>query len=960
MQTRFIYRILLPSLFAVFLFLVSMFVYVIPDYRESLMDKKRETIRELTNTAWSVCNKLSGMVSDSLTVADAQSEAAMIISEMRYGSEMKDYFWITDTMPRMVMHPYRPQLNGTDLSEYEDMAGKRFFVEIVHLVDSSGDGFINYKWQWKDDSLMVVPKLSYVKAYEPWGWIVGTGIYVEDVKREIAQITRQVVYSSIVITLLIAALIAYLARRNYTAELLRIRAQNQLKETLEKYKMLVEASPDGVLMTMDNKVVYYNTWLTDMLGFGKDSRETPDQNPGQLLEMVQLGLESVVSEMGMKQMEVITETSIRDKNEMVKEVIIHRSVFETSGKQGFIYTVKDVSKHMATQRELDVSLEKFRSIAGWMNLGVFRCTVERNPRIIEMNTTGIELLGFATIDEIREIELLRLFNDQEEKRKVLKAIATDQQLKDMLVRVKMPDGGQRSLLLSLFPVMDHFGKVQYYDGILVDAYEHLSRRTGFDPVFAGNQLTPTLLLKPVLGFVTYPPVCALDTPVEIACRLMVMKQSDLLLVADSKGSLLGVVTHGDISRRYVYPDKKKPNFISEIMSSPLVSISDQEMVVDAFSLMVSKHVSYVVVLSGEGKPPAYVSLAGLTELRADTPEFLMNKIQHAASLPELAEVVKKLPRIISQMLESGAGALTSGKLISRITDQLTDRFIAEALIEIGPPPAPFAFLVLGSEGRREQTLATDQDNAIVFDDNNLKDINTFRNYFLELGKSVCDKLDQAGFPYCKGGVMAMNKEWCLGLGEIKEKVSDWINNPNPSELLQVSIFFDFRFVYGDNLLAEQLQQHCHAALRNKEVFFYNLASSLTSIRPNMKTTLKQEEEGKQTEGWDIKLPLMIITAIVRFWSLKYGITERGTPERLLALKSVDAISDSFYEEFLAAFRFLNHLRLLNQTKNLSMFQPASNILNLASLTEMDRLMIKRILSAIQAHQSRIATEFRIS
>jgi PAS domain S-box-containing protein len=960
MQTRFIYRILLPSLFAVFLFLASMFVYVIPDYRESLMDKKRETIRELTNTAWSVLNKLNGMVSDSLQIAEAQHEASLIISEMRYGSEMKDYFWITDTMPRMVMHPYRPQLNGMDLSEYEDMAGKKFFVEIVHLVDSTGDGFINYKWQWKDDSLMVVPKLSYVKAYEPWGWIVGTGIYVEDVKREIAQVTRQVVYSSIVITLLIAALIAYLARRNYTAELLRIRAQNQLKETLEKYKMLVEASPDGVLMTMENKVVYYNTWLTDMLGFGKESLDDSGQNPEQLLALVQMGLEESVSESGMKQLEVIAETSIRRKDGMLKEVIIHRSVFETSGKQGFIYTVKDVSKHMATQRELDVSLEKFRSIAGWMNLGVFRCTVERIPRIIEMNTTGVELLGFSSIDQIREIELLKLFHDNEEKRKVLKAIAADQQLQDMLVRVKIPDGGQRSLLLSLFPVMDHLGKLQFFDGILVDAYEHLSRRTGYDHAFSGNQLTPTLLLKPLLEFVSYPPVCVLDTPVETACRLMVMKQSDLVVVTDSKGSLLGVVTHGDISRRYVYPDKKRPVVISEIMSSPIVSISDQEMVVDAFSLMVSKQVSYVVVISGEGKPPAYVSLAGLTELRADTPEFLMNNIQQAVSLPELAEVVKKLPRIISQMLDSGAGALTSGKLISRITDQLTVRFIEEAIVEMGPPPAPFAFLVLGSEGRREQTLATDQDNAIIFDDNNLDNVNAVRKYFLALGKSVCSKLDQAGFPYCKGGVMAMNKDWCLGLDEIKERVSGWIGNPNPSELLQVSIFFDFRFVHGENILVEQLQQHCHASLRNKEVFFYNLASSLISLRPNLKANLKQEDEGKQSEGWDIKLPLMMITAVVRFWSLKYGITERGTPERLLALRSVDAISDSFYEEFLAAFRFLNHLRLLNQTKNLSMFQPASNVLNLASLTEMDRLMIKRILSAIQAHQSRLATEFRIS
>lgn len=961
MQSRFINRILLPSLFAVFLFLISMYVYVIPDYRESLMDKKRETIRELTNTAWSVMNKLDGMVSDSFLLDQAQHEAAMIISEMRYGDEMKDYFWITDTLPRMVMHPYRPQLNGTDLSHFEDLSGKKFFVEIVRLVEASDDGFINYKWQWKDDSLMVVPKLSYVKVYEPWGWIVGTGIYVEDVKREIAQVTRQVVLISIVITLLIAALIAYLARRNYTAELAREQAQNRLRDTLEKYKKLVEASPDGVLMTMDEEVVYFNSWLTDMLGFEQESDVVTADTAGQLLGIVKAGVESVQKGERLQESELVAETYIRNKNGKLKEVIIHRSVFETSGRQGYIYTVKDVSKHMATQRELDANLEKFRSIAGLMKLGVFRCTVGRNPKIVEMNPSGLELLGFASLAEMNEVELLGLFQDQEERRRVLKAIIADQQLKDKLVKVHVPDGTQKSLLISLFPVKDFSGKMQFYDGIIVDAYEHLSRRSGFETANSGNQLTPSLLLKPVSGFVKYPPVCSLETPVETACRLMVQKNSDLAIVADQRGKPIGLVTHGDISRRFVFYENERPVSVSEIMSAPVISVSDQEMVVDAYSLMISKRISYIIVLSHEGKSPGYLSLTDMNELKADTPEFLMNSIKNAHSLPELAEEVRKLPRLISQMLESGVGALTSGKLISRVADQLTCRFIDEAIVSLGPPPVHFAFLVLGSEGRREQTLATDQDNAIVFDDSGINDKELLRNYFLEMGKSVSKKLDQTGFPLCKGGVMAMNREWCLGLSEINKLISQWINNPNPNELLQMAIFFDFRLVYGEPGISEHVQQHCLITLKNKEVFFYNLAASLVSIRLSTKTTSKPADESLSfTEGWDIKQPLMAITAIIRFWTLKYGIVERGTPERLLALKSVDAISDAFYDEFLSGFRFLNHLRLQHQIRNLAAHRAATNMIALETLSEMDRFTLKKILLAIQTHQSRLVTEFRVT
>lgn len=961
MQSRFINRILLPSLFAVFLFLISMYVYVIPDYRESLMDKKRETIRELTNTAWSVMSKLDGMVSDSFPVGQAQHEAALIISEMRYGDEMKDYFWITDTLPRMVMHPYRPQLNGADLSQFEDLSGKKFFVEIVRLVEASDDGYIDYKWQWKDDSLMVVPKLSYVKVYEPWGWIVGTGIYVEDVKREIAQVTRQVVLISIVITLLIAALIAYLARRNYTAEFAREQAQNKLRETLEKYKNLVEASPDGVLMTLNDEVLYFNTWLTDMLGFDHDADTVPESTALQLLGIVKAGVESVQSDERLKDNELVAETFIRNKNGRLKEVIIHRSVFETSGRQGFIYTVKDVSRHKATQRELDANLEKFKSIAGWMKLGVFRCTAGRNPKIVEMNSTGLELLGFTSLAEMKEVELLGLFQDQEERRKVLKSIIADQQLKDKLVKVNLHDGTRKSLLISLFPVKDNSDNVQFFDGIIVDAYEHLSRRVGYDTPLSANQLTPSLLLKPVTGYIKSPPVCNLDTPVEIACRLMVQKNSDLAIVADQKGKPIGLVTHGDISRRFVFYENKRPVSVSEIMSAPVTSVSDQEMVVDAFSLMITKRISYIIVLSNEGRPPGYLSLTDLNELKADTPEFLINSIQHAQSLPELAEEVKKLPRMITHMLESGAGALTSGKLISKVADQLTCRFIEEAIASLGSPPVQFAFMVLGSEGRREQTLATDQDNAIIFDDSGINDKEVVRNYFLEMGTSVSKKLDQTGFPLCKGGVMAMNREWCLGRSEINQRVTEWISNPNPAELLQISIFFDFRLVYGESGLSEHVQQHCLTTLKNKEVFFYNLATSLVSIRLNMKTVSKHTDDNdSQSEGWDIKQPLMAITSIVRFWSLKYGIIERSTPERLLALKSVEAISDSFFEEFHSAFRFLNHLRLQHQVRNLASHKTATNLIVLETLTEMDRLTIKNILNAIQAHQSRLITEFRVT
>ena len=110
---------------------------------------------------------------------------------MRWGDEGKDYFWITDTHPTMIMHPYLPELDGQDLTTYKDKAGKHLFVEMVDEVETDGSGFVEYYWQYKDDPSRIVPKLSYVQEFKPWQWVVGTGIYVDDVDAAIASRAAQ-------------------------------------------------------------------------------------------------------------------------------------------------------------------------------------------------------------------------------------------------------------------------------------------------------------------------------------------------------------------------------------------------------------------------------------------------------------------------------------------------------------------------------------------------------------------------------------------------------------------------------------------------------------------------------------------------------------------------------------------------------------------------------------------------
>jgi PAS domain S-box-containing protein len=936
---------------AVLLFLIAIYSFVIPNYRESLMNGKRETIRELTNIAWSVLHKLDVIVDDEFSLTQAQNEAALLIGDMRYGDELKDYFWITDTMPYMIMHPYKPSLNGTNLSEYRDPRGKNFFVDIVNIVREHGDGFVEYDWQWKDDSLTVVPKLSYVKAYKPWGWIVGTGIYIEDVNREIAQLTRNVVWISVLITILLAAIISYLARRNYVADQQREAAQERLRDSMERYKKLVEASTDGVLMILENEVVYCNPYLLNLIGFTQDEFETGDE---QFVETIKSFVHfDSDSNVDLEKKDISSEQKIKKKNGVLVNVVINQSKFEIEGKKGFIYAVKDVSRHKDVERELDLSMEKFKSIAGLMSIGVFRCTLGRQSRFVEINAKALELLGYSSQYELKDTHVQELFEVSDEKKEVVKAINEGIHIKDRLLRIRRGDGSILLSMVSLFPVDDADGKTIYCDGVIIDAYDHLSRDVDFNKNPPSLHLSANVLLQQVKDFILPAPQCNMGESVSVAAKLMVSARADVLLVTDNNEEIVGLLTHSDISRRVIAVGQDDKMQIGKIMSSPIISVSDEDMVMDAFTLMMQHNVSYIVVLPKIRGRASYISLLRLSELRKDTPEFLINAIQKAASVYEINEAMNRLPRLINTLIETGTGVATTGKLISKVSDTITEKLINEAIDEVGQPPVPFVFLALGSEGRREQTLATDQDNAIVYQNKNSSDEIQIKDYFLLLGSKVCNSLNKAGYPLCKGGVMAMNKEWCMSIEEWKNAISGWIENPNPEQILKISIFFDFRPVFGDFDLANNLQQFCQKSLKDKNVFLYNLAQSTISLK------IHAIESSKHAEAYDIKLPILAITSITRLWALKYGIGERNTLERLFALHSADAISEVVREDFEQACRFLMSLRIKNQLKQIEANSDINNIINPKNLSDIERIMLKKVVATISDHQARLSMEFRI-
>ncbi len=239
-----ILRLVLPSVLTIVLFTGALFAVILPALEKAFVDRKREMIRELTQTAWDTLAFYHAQEEQGrLARSQAQEQAKAQLRAMRYGDDNKDYFWINDLGPRIVMHPYRPDLEGQDVSDFSDPHGKRLFAEMVSVAKSHGQGYVDYMWQWKDDPKHIVPKVSYVKEFKPWGWVVGTGIYVEDVAQQVAVITDRLTWVGLVIIVIVALLEMFMVSQTLRAENRRQAAQREVERSRGMLRLVMDNIP---------------------------------------------------------------------------------------------------------------------------------------------------------------------------------------------------------------------------------------------------------------------------------------------------------------------------------------------------------------------------------------------------------------------------------------------------------------------------------------------------------------------------------------------------------------------------------------------------------------------------------------------------------------------------------------------------------------------------------------------
>ncbi len=276
----FLGRVVVPTFLTFVLFIASFFFVIIPAIRENSMDRKREMIQELTLSAWNILAKLYHDEKQGLMSQEkAKSQAIEQIRNLHYGQEMKDYFWINDMTPRMIIHPYRTDLNGKDLSNYTDPDGRKVFMEIVKVVAEHDSGFVRYKWQANDRTSRIIAKISYVKGFTPWGWVIGTGIYIDDVNAEIDRHIEKIVAVSLVICMVNVLIFSYIIRISYLTHKKQRNAELELKKTKSTLALSEKMASLGRLSAMVAHEI--NNPLSGILSYARLSTrylDKPDIN----------------------------------------------------------------------------------------------------------------------------------------------------------------------------------------------------------------------------------------------------------------------------------------------------------------------------------------------------------------------------------------------------------------------------------------------------------------------------------------------------------------------------------------------------------------------------------------------------------------------------------------------------------------------------------------------------------
>lgn len=449
-----------------------------------------------------------------------------------------------------------------------------------------------------------------------------------------------------------------------------------------------------------------------------------------------------------------------------------------------------------------------------------------------------------------------------------------------------------------------------------------------------------------------------DTTIQDAARHMNEQRVSSLLIG-THTQLEGIVTDRDLRGRVVAEGFEITRPVTEIMTENPRTVKSETLAFEAMLLMAELRIHHLPIVD-EGRVTGIVTAADIMRLMRQDPIYLTADVSRKNSVAELVGTFTQASEIGVRFIERGASAEETAALMTIVADAIARRLFTLAEEKFGPPPVPYAFAVIGSQGRHEMGFASDQDNALILDDS--YDEAEHGTYFAQLTEFVCHGLDRAGQVLCPGDMMAMNPEWRKTVSEWEHTFHVWVTAPDPDALLHAQTFFDLRGVHGELAMAERVHHSAVAMAAASRRLQAHLASLAARREPPLGffRGLVVERSGDYTNTLNVKKGGTAgIVQMARLYSLTGALTALGTRPRLQQAAGGDGVSHRGGHDLLDAFEFLRSITFRHQAEQLRNKVTPDYQIDPTQLSKMDREHMRDAFQIIQSMQNALATKYPV-
>ncbi len=471
-----------------------------------------------------------------------------------------------------------------------------------------------------------------------------------------------------------------------------------------------------------------------------------------------------------------------------------------------------------------------------------------------------------------------------------------------------------------------------------------------------------LLFTTPVGEIATKDVVTVDEQATIreAAQAMATNRISSLIVLDRAGNPAGIVTDRDLREKVVAKGRDVDGDVRDIMTLPLIRVDVKDYCFEAVLKMIKHNIHHILVIR-DGRLSGVLTNHDLMMLQGASPLSFAKDVESQETVEGLVPVSTKINRVVGLLLKEGAKASNITKIITELNDRLVRKVLEIAERRFGRPPLSYCWSSFGSEGRREQTFRTDQDNAIIHaDPATPEQEEAARKYFADFTVFVRDSLVRCGFPPCEADYMASNPKWCRPIRTWKKYFTSWITQPNPEAVLRSLIFFDFRCLSGDHALADELREHLWRTLEGKSIFLAQMAGVITKNRPPLGffRTFIVEKDGKHKDELNLKYSgIGPLVDVVRLMALESRVAETSTLDRIEAMRGKHPAMETTADELAQAFEFINLLRIHHQVEQMEAGAPPDNFINPSSLSNLEKRMLKESFQVISRVQDGLIAQF---